>query len=125
MSKRKKRKQRYHLIGFKAYVDRDADIIAWWTHLPRGERSRIARDAIRFYMLYQQGQQEQIAEVREDTDWIRRALLDMPGYLENLFAQFRVAPVTTQPAQVNIPAQPALDDSSIERRKSRMRKTRW
>jgi hypothetical protein len=76
-------------------------------------------------MLYQQGQQEQIAEVREDTDWIRRALLDMPGYLEDLFAQFQVAPVTIQPAQVSMPAQPALDDSSIERRKARMRKTRW
>lgn len=127
MSKGKSKKRNFKLISFKAFFDHDADILVWLKYQPPGERSNVLRSAIRFYMLYQQEQQEQLAEVREDTDWIRRALLDMPGYLEDLFAQFRVAPVAAQPTPVNnpSPAQPALDDSSLERRKARMRKARW
>lgn len=112
---RQKKKRQHKLIGFKAYFDTDADILDWWEGIADGERSHVIRDVIRAYLGLPAVQRKAIATpatqsniiqmpelvaVHENTEWIRNALNDMPGYIERVI--YHVAakqPTGTDPNQ--------------------------
>ncbi len=132
------RRRQSKTIGFKAFYDDDADILEWWERMPEGERSQVLRDLIRAALMGQADKPranghttavkgQELAQVCEDTTWIRNALSDLPSYLERLMSQV----VVTRPVlQVEPPDDvqdegPRLEQDAIERRKTKMRQNVW
>ena len=125
-------------IGFKAFCDDDADILAWWEGMPEGARSQVLRDLIRTAMTGQDNNHranghntsandQQLAQITEDTAWIRNALSDLPAYLERLVGQvpvIRLAPQAALPNELQSES-PRLEQDAIERRKTKMRQNVW
>lgn len=148
MGRRKTNRREYKLIGFKAYRDTDADIVAWWEHLPDGERSELMRDLIRGCLMRKTAEvlsarqtarkldETLLTRVYDDTAWIRSALNDMPAYLERVIqhvAAMQPSPQPTarlpadqeRPASTAATSEPALSDSDSQRRERRMKKASW
>lgn len=145
---RQKKKRQHKLIGFKAYFDTDTDILNWWDGIADGERSHVIRDVIRAYLGLPAVQRTAIATptqsniiqmpellaVREDTEWIRNALNDMPNYIERvIFHVAAMQPTGTDSNQASnqvTRASPteeenALNQNEAQRRDKRMRKATW
>jgi hypothetical protein len=147
----KKVDSKHKLIGFKAFLDRDEDIVVWWELMPPGERSHVLRSLIRAFLHGQVvtigeaptafSRSVQIAQVQADTRWIKDALLDLPDYLEDLLSRTGRAivqniPVSAMPTQpvpspkVAMPPAPKpsvadLSENEADLRASRILKTKW
>src|SRR5215204_5635808 len=88
----------------------DADLIAWWNSIPRGSRNAVMKDMLREYIERHSGGYRPViprnippifdptrfAQMSEDTAWIRNALLDLPGYVEQII-QYVAANSTAMP----------------------------
>ena len=145
---RQKKKRQHKLIGFKAYFDTDNDILDWWDGIADGERSHMIRDVIRAYLglpVVQRKaivapnqsniiQMPELLAVREDTEWIRKALNDMPNYIERvIYHVAAMQPTGTDPNQhINqttraapTEEENALNQNEAQRRDKRMRKATW
>ena len=146
---RQKKKRQHKLIGFKAYFDTDTDILEWWDGIADGERSHMIRDVIRAYLGLPAVQRKAIAAptaqsniiqmpelvaVHENTEWIRNALNDMPGYIERvIYHVAAMQPTGTDPNQQTNQAtratpteeESALNQNEAQRRDKRMRKATW
>jgi hypothetical protein len=144
---------KHKLIGFKAFLDRDEDIVVWWELMPPGERSHVLRSLIRAFLHGQVvttpigeaptafSRSVQIAQVQADTRWIKDALLDLPVYLEDLLSRTGRAIVQNIPTPVmptpsmasptvamSPPPKPNvadLSESEADLRASRILKTQW
>ncbi len=137
-----RKRARKKSIGFKANVETDQDLITWWEAIPAGERSEVLRDLVRLAISgeVRSGGKEhpsQLAQVQEDTAWIREAFLELPSYLEQLVSQVAAVAVvrpTNRPAD-NGAAEPAddvmvepvaqVDQETLDRRRTRMSKAAW
>ena len=145
---RQKKKRQHKLIGFKAYFDTDTDILDWWDGIADGERSHMIRDVIRAYLGLPAVQRKAIVApnqsniiqmpeliaVREDTEWIRNALNDMPNYIERvIYHVAAMQPTGTDPNHQTNQAtrvtptedENALNQNEAQRRDKRMRKATW
>lgn len=132
MSRRTKAKKREsRIIGFRAFSDSDADLVAWWEAIKPGDRSDAMRELIRFALGYQpmcEKPADVLADVRKDITWMRQALNDLPDYVERVVQQ--VAANTTVAIEAHAPVVPspnghAANDSEASRRAQRMKKNRW
>lgn len=136
MPKRRRSARSYRTITFKVYDDTDAEILRWWDNIEAGERSDVLRDIIRAALGLETHPRRldipELLELRRDTVWIRRALNDMPGYLEQLMQQAAalnglyasaVTPTASPSASADPGSQLSADDS--RRRAQRMRKVTW
>lgn len=131
MGKHKKNKRAYKLIGFKAFLDTDADLIAWWESIEEGDRSDVIRDVIREFIGLQprtRGRRIDIPEllqVREDAAWIRSALNEMPVFVERMMHEA----VSRQPLMSAEPliqeTKPKLERTEKQRRTNRLDKATW
>lgn len=130
MAKQHSKKRVNKLIGFRAYSDTDADLLAWWEAIEPGARSDMLRELIRFALGYQPLREKPadiLADVRQDVVWMRAALNDLPGYVE------RVIQHVAANTGVHIESQPpaasqnghAKRDADSDRRAQRMKKNRW
>ena len=129
----RKRSRRFSkTIGFKAFHDTDADIIAWWEALPEGDRSDLLRDLIRAAIAGSVAHKHEPAtpmlrQISDDTAWLRAALTDLPGYLERLVSQ--VASSRPEASSTDSGTPPAaashLDQDAVQRRKAKMRQNDW
>lgn len=135
---RKRASRKSKTIGFKAFQDTDADLLMWWDGVPEGERSQILRDLIRAALSEQgsslrsnghgiNGNGHELAQVSEDTAWIRSALSDLPSYLERLVTQVAITRPVIQhgPPEVLSGDSPKLEQDAIDRRKAKMRQNTW
>ena len=126
----KARKRQHKVIGFKAYADTDADLLAWWHGIAPGSRSDALRDLMRFALGYQPIQAkavDPIAQVQDELVWMRTALNDLPGYVERVIQH--VAENSVRRPKVRSPAdantQDDIGDDAALRRAQRMKKARW
>jgi hypothetical protein len=119
----------------------DSDLIDWWRSIPLGRRNATLKDIIREHIACEGGyyrprqipvaaapvpalDSSQLAQVRDDTAWIRDALHDMPAYLERLVTQMAsVQPVPN--ARASTPDTPALDDAESQRRARKLKRVSW
>jgi hypothetical protein len=119
-------------IGFKANVESDQDIIAWWEALPTGDRSRALRDLIRAAITNGganhngNGHAPEMVQVAEDTAWLRSALMELPNYLEGLLSRM---PVAAEGQAVSVQGQPEpqpiVDQAALDRRRANMKRSSW
>ena len=89
-------KQKRATATVKMTYSEDADLIAWWNSVPRGSRNAVMKDLMRDYIDHNQGGYRPIyprnmpqpfdpgrfTQMCDDTNWIRTALMDLPGYVE-------------------------------------------
>jgi hypothetical protein len=137
MSRKRPPKRGHKLIAFKAFFDTDRDILEWWEGMPDGERSEVMRDILRVYLkglpLIEAARRKAIPvdgtvvqQMRDDTAWIREALMDMPAYLEALFGRIAIMPTANIPVQVaTAPSNDALTNDALARRKAKVGKAGW
>ncbi|KAB2893803.1 MAG: hypothetical protein F9K28_07590 [Bacteroidetes bacterium] len=124
------------IIGFKAFFERDDDILDWWENIPSGERSHVLRSLIRAYLTGEvivtpYGEEAvafsssvQLARVQSDTTQIRDAVLEIPTYIEQIISQ-KMRGVQAAPAiQETLPTATASEDDA-EKRIQRMQKKSW
>ena len=55
MRKHKAKQRQHKLIGFKAYIDTGADLLAWWEGIRPRDRSETLRGLIRMALGYHCG----------------------------------------------------------------------
>jgi hypothetical protein len=124
------------VIGFKAFFERDDDILDWWENIPSGERSHVLRSLIRAYLTGEvivtpYGEEAiafsssvQLARVQSDTTQIRDAVMEIPTYIEQIISQkMRVV----QAAPITADAMPGANASEedAEKRIQRLQKKSW
>lgn len=131
MARRKRAKRQHRLIGFKAYTDTDADLLAWWESIPPGERSETLRELLRLALGYavqrpQSAGDGDLAAVHKELAWLRQALADLPGYVQQAIqtaAEMGVLRADVSSDGVGNGA--GMSDMDAARREGRMKKTRW
>lgn len=128
--------KRDKLIGFKAFYERDDDILDWWENIPSGERSHVLRSLIRAYLTGEvivtpYGEEAvafsssvQLARVQSDTTWIRDAILEIPNYLDQIISQ-RVRVVQAAPVVAASAATESATEDDAEKRIQGMKKKSW
>ncbi len=133
-------KQKRATATVKMTYSEDADLIAWWNSVPRGSRNAVMKDLMREYIDHNQGGYRPIyprnmpqpfdpgrfTQMCDDTNWIRTALMDLPGYVERVIQQ--VVTSGGVPANSRSPNGTSVihgADEDIVRRENRMKKARW
>lgn len=124
------------IIGFKAFFERDEDILDWWENIPSGERSHVLRSLIRAYLTGEvivtpAGEEAiafsssvQLARVQSDTAQIREALLRIPTIIEQSISQKIRMVAAAPPVLEPMPASTATEGEA-ERRIQRMQRKSW
>ncbi|MBZ0315270.1 MAG: hypothetical protein K8L91_02545 [Anaerolineae bacterium] len=125
------------IIGFKAFFERDDDILDWWENIPSGERSHVLRSLIRAYLTGEvivtpYGEEAvafsssvQLARVQSNTTQIRDAVMEIPTYLEQIINQ-KMRGVQAAPAtQPNAILAGTASEDDAEKRIQRMQKKSW
>lgn len=117
MSQRKRYKRRLsRMIGFKAFVDTDQDIIAWWDSLPPGQRSETLRTIIRDYA---SGEQTDSVIMRQ-LDAMR---LDMSSQFHAVLQ--KIGQIGTASVAALPPPADRLSEEEMQQRKRAILKNRW
>lgn len=137
-------KRKRETATVKMTYTEDTDLIAWWNSIPRGSRNAVMKDMMRDYIARERGGYRPIlprnipqpfdparfTQICDDTTWIRAALLDLPGYIEQVIQH------VTQHASVAIPSDgmgvmsssppgSQVSDAAARRREQRMKKAQW
>ncbi len=126
---RKRNRRQHKVIGLKVYADCDADIINLWESIAVGERSDILRDLIRMAIggraLKHQAPDmlPGLNDIKQDTDWIKDALNELPAYLERLLHNVQTVGDVQPQQRSQASAPPSLKEDDIARREARMKKT--
>lgn len=118
----------------------DADLIAWWKSIPYGSRNAVMKDIMREYIeryrgsyhpIYPRSQPQpfdprQFMQLVEDAAWIRTALMDLPGYVEQVIHNVAALGVAPGNASNNhVSTMTNLADDAVQRREQRMKKAQW
>lgn len=113
-------------VTIKLTAGKDDDLLAWLTALPKGERQanvkRMLRDAVR----RQQEDESCLAQIGQDTAWLRTALTEMPVWMEGLLSRMTVI----QPSEVSPPNTKPIRTGQLStegqtRREKRIAKAAW
>ena len=134
----------------------DRDLIDWWQGIPLGQRNATLKEILRDHLAREGGDYRPrpvvavpareaaldphlLTQLRDDAAWIRDALYDMPGYLEQLVTQVTATQSTMQStmqtdmqsanggAPICAPALdlPALNDAESQRRARKLKRATW
>lgn len=129
MTRRKTKKRRYKLIGFKAYTDTDADLLAWWENIAPGQRSDALRDLLRMALGYHQlttKPDTDFSYVHDDIAWMRDALNELPGYIERVIQHVAANAILVQPENRSVSDSVIqMSDDAAHRREERMKRKQW
>lgn len=133
-------KQKRVTATVKMTYSQDADLIAWWSHIPRGSRNAVMKDMMHDYIERQGGGYRPIlprnvpqpfdparfTQVCDDTAWIRAALMDLPGYIERVIQHVAtIVPGNGTPTGNSIPRASEVSDDAAQQREQRMKKAKW
>lgn len=141
-------KRKRETATVKMTYSEDTDLIAWWNSIPRGSRNAVMKDMMRDYIARERGGYRPIlprnvpqtfdparfTQICDDTTWIRAALMDLPGYVEQVIQH--VTQYATQHAAVvtpgdgtavmnSSPHSSQVSDAAARRREQRMKKAQW
>ena len=113
-------------LTIKLTAGKDDDIMAWLASLPKGERQAAAKQLLRDAVQRLHDDENRLAQIGEDTAWLRAALSDMPTWLERLLSRVVVsgtaetAPPDTKPMRTG-----QLSTEGVARREKRIAKATW
>jgi hypothetical protein len=124
------------IIGFKAFFERDDDILDWWENIPPGERSHVLRSLIRAYLTGEvivtpYGEEAiafsssvQLARVQSDTTHIRDAVMEIPDYIEQIISKKMRAVQVASTTPDAMPSANATEEDA-EKRVHHLQKKSW
>jgi hypothetical protein len=113
-------------LNIKLTVGRDDDLIAWLVSLPRGERQASAKQLLREAVQRQHGDNSHLAQIGEDTAWVRAALTELPTWMEALLSRFAVNQLAQAIPQAAKPTRTGqLSADGVTRREKRIAKATW
>lgn len=129
MRRKSKARREHKLIGFKAYRDTDADLLAWWESIRAGERSDILRHLVRAALGYESLRPRptnQLETIQNELVWMRNALSELPAYVEHVMHQVAAVTPRSRAHTGNGKRSPlTMSDESVRRREQRMKKAKW
>jgi hypothetical protein len=129
MARHKTKKREYKLIGFKAYTDTDADLLAWWEGIVPGQRSDALRDLLRAALGYHHlvaKPDTNLTHLYEDIAWMRDALNELPGYVEQVIQHVATNAIIAQPENRSATDRGVqMSDDTARRREERMKRKQW
>ncbi len=115
-------------LTVKLTVGKDDDLIEWLASLPKGRRQAAIKGVLRGALdcdHQEVSATEQLAQIKEDTTWLRAALSEMPTWMERLLAGVADGPA----AQVSSNGKAArigqLSNDDVARREKRIAKAAW
>jgi hypothetical protein len=113
----------------KLVAGKDDDLIDWFVSLPRGRRQvaikAMLRDAVQ-RSCPGASNTDRLAQIGEDTAWLRAALSDMPTWMENLLSRVVMAKATeTATPDVRTARTGHLSAEGVARREKRIAKATW
>src|SRR5437868_5424156 len=87
MAKSRPRRQgrAYRLLGVKAFLDADQDIVAWWEGLPERQRGQVLRTLIRQYL--DDGPRADAQALKMEMQGLKRGVNTLKRQLEQLTQQ--------------------------------------
>jgi hypothetical protein len=113
-------------LTIKLTAGKDDDLIAWLASFPKGERQANAKRMLREAVQRSQYDEQCLAQIGQDTAWLRAAFSELPKWMEGLLS--RIAIVQT-PNVAASEAKPTctgqLSTESVSRREKRIAKARW
>ena len=124
----------------KMNIEEDSDLIAWWSSLPLGSRNAIIKDMMREYIERNRGSYSPIyprsqpqpfdprhfVQLVDDAAWIRTALMDLPGYVEQVIQHVAgMGLVGASRSYTGVSTHTDMTDDAAERRARRLKKARW
>lgn len=113
----KRRPRPGKLIGFKAFVDTDQDIIAWWDALPPGQGSEVLRTLIRDHLAGEGGDDLMVRQ-------LEALRVDMTAQFRALAQQLRQMTIAA-PAAPAAPEGDQLSRAEIAERTRAILKQKW
>jgi hypothetical protein len=116
-------------VTIKLTPGKDDDLIAWLASLPKGTRQAVIKDMLRDAV--ERGRQEvsvadHLAQIGQDTAWLRTALSEMPVWMEGLLSRIaivqalEVSPPNSKPIRTG-----QLSTEGQTRREKRIAKAAW
>jgi hypothetical protein len=113
-------------LTIKLTAGKDDDLIAWLASLPKGERQVTAKHLLRDAVRRLHDDENRLAQIGEDTAWLRAALSEMPTWMEGLLSRVAVAKDSeTAPPNVKAVRTGQLSTEGVARREKRIAKATW
>lgn len=113
----------------KLVAGKDDDLIDWLASLPKGRRQVMIKEMLRdAVQRSNQGASaaDQMAQIGQDTAWLRAAFSELPTWMEGLLSRITVMQV---PETLRSDAKPTrtgqLSTEKVTRREKRIAKARW
>ncbi len=113
-------------LTVKLTVGKDDDLIDWLASLPKGERQSLIKRLLREAVQHRQNDEQCLAQIGQDTAWLRAAFSELPTWMEGLLSRIsivQVANATTVETKLTRTGQ--LSTENVARREKRIAKARW
>jgi hypothetical protein len=113
-------------LTIKLTAGKDDDLIAWLASLPKGERQVTAKQLLRDGVRRLHDNENRLAQIGEDTAWLRAALSEMPTWMEGLLSHVVVTNASeTATPDVKAVRTGQLSTEGVARREKRIAKATW
>ncbi len=113
-------------LTIKLTAGKDDDLIAWLASLPKGERQVTAKQLLRDAVRRLHDDEHRLAQIGEDTAWLRAALSEMPAWMEGLLSRVVVTKASeTALPDVKTARTGQLSTEGVARREKRIAKATW
>lgn len=112
-------------LTVKMTTGKDDDLIDWLASLPKGERQALVKRLLRAAVQQRHDDEKRMAQIGQDTAWLRAALSEMPTWMEGLLSRVAVmqAPETLPDVKPTRTGQ--LSTEGVTRREKRIAKATW
>jgi hypothetical protein len=115
-------------VTIKLTAGKDDDLIDWLASLPKGTRQAAIKNMLRDAV--QRSRQEAnsaalMAQIGQDTAWLRAALSEMPTWMEGLLSRIAVIQTPEAPSDVKPSRTGQLSTDGVTRREKRIAKATW
>lgn len=113
-------------LTIKLTAGKDDDLIMWLASFPKGERQANAKRMLREAVQRHHNDEQCLAQVGQDTAWLREAISELPTWMEALLSRITVMQVPEASRHDAKPMRTGqLSTESVTRREKRIAKTRW
>ena len=113
-------------LTIKLTAGKDDDIMDWLASLPKGERQASAKRMLREAVRRLHDDQNCLAQIGQDTAWLRAALSEMPTWMEGILSRIAVVQAPeASPLDVKTTRTGQLSNDDVTRREKRIAKAVW
>jgi len=112
-------------LTVKLTVGKDDDLIDWMSSLPKGQRQALVKQVLRDAVQQHSEDENRLAQIKQDTVWLRAALSDLPAWMEGLLSRIAVVQTPEPPPEIKPARTGQLSMEGVSRREKRIAKVAW